>query len=592
MRYQIIKQTLTAAFLSPIFLNLTQGMEVPQDCTLKANISTIELEQSEINKKYHLEETVLDLIQIIKISINISDDTSAHRAKSHGYKICCSPHIFKIIPRNKEELHRWCAQGFQYNGVDGLYAKRERSCKSVIRSLLEGMFGLDYFYQKRTDSSQRKLVQKILEKALQELDKITPKTENLAVDALEVFLEDLSKKLSEIPDGKILALFGTTEASYKCEDILKELLTEFSSLSNQNKKDALQDILQKARLDLVQLPDDTPPNELGLFMAEVSNSLSQVMDDEPLGHQRDPLEIYKTSSKLVKDYKDEIKFCTLNGVLLNPQGYQYKTTISGAQILMLSEKRMIQCKSIIADLKIKFESLFGGDQLNAGQKVLDKYSQKFSDIYGKSSDSRWYILTKELMEELSAELSKALDKRPLNSNINPLKIYVDQIPHFVEKKQFTDHYSFRLFCCGIQQGCLPLVQYVIHYHNNIWDRMNLADELTFFQDGHLYTLMTYLIMKDYVDIFDSLIQCKEFKDYAFGSVLKDLTGNTPLHTLAKQGSKEMIQRFLKEQDIVNVCLKSKNLWGENGMNPVQIALKEKQPQGIINILAAASRRGI
>ncbi len=44
--------------------------------------------------------------------------------------------------------------------------------------------------------------------------------------------------------------------------------------------------------------------------------------------------------------------------------------------------------------------------------------------------------------------------------------------------------------------------------------------------------MTYIIKKDhdrkdydknvYVDIFDCLIQRKEFKDYAFGRVLKDL----------------------------------------------------------------------
>ncbi len=53
----------------------------------------------------------------------------------------------------------------------------------------------------------------------------------------------------------------------------------------------------------------------------------------------------------------------------------------------------------------------------------------------------------------------------------------------------------------------------------------------------------------------------------------------------------MIQRFLKENDIVNLGLNSKNLSGEKGMNPVQIALKMRQPQEIINILAIASGRG-
>ncbi len=42
---------------------------------------------------------------------------------------------------------------------------------------------------------------------------------------------------------------------------------------------------------------------------------------------------------------------------------------------------------------------------------------------------------------------------------------------------------------------------------------------------------------------------------------------------------------------MKLCLNSKNFWGEKGMNPVQIALEMRQPQGIINILAIASRRG-
>lgn len=147
----------------------------------------------------------------------------------------------------------------------------------------------------------------------------------------------------------------------------------------------------------------------------------------------------------------------------------------------------------------------------------------------------------------------------------------------------TEHYSFRLFCYGIHNGCLPLVQYVLTNHNNIWDRKDLREELSFSMENTSFTLITYLIKRDYLDMFDYLIRNREFQDYSFGVGIKNGVGNTPFHTLAKYGSQAMIERFLKEHDLVNLCMNSDNLRGENKMDPLQLAESLGRPEPILSL---------
>lgn len=150
----------------------------------------------------------------------------------------------------------------------------------------------------------------------------------------------------------------------------------------------------------------------------------------------------------------------------------------------------------------------------------------------------------------------------------------------------TAHYSFRLFCYGIHNDYLPLIRYVLEYYNNIWERKDLSDELIFSLHDNSYTMITYLIKRDFISIFDYLIQNKDFRSYTFGSGIKNGMGNTPFHTLAKYGSLEMLQRFLREKELVNLCLNSENIAGENGMNPLQIAQSVERLVEIINVLSA------
>lgn len=147
----------------------------------------------------------------------------------------------------------------------------------------------------------------------------------------------------------------------------------------------------------------------------------------------------------------------------------------------------------------------------------------------------------------------------------------------------SGQYSFHLFRFGVHTGSLPVVQYILGYHNHFWSQADLSDKLSFSLGKDNFTFMTYLIKKDYVEIFDYLTRSQEFKDIAFGPKLKNAMGNTPLHTLAKYGSKAMIERFLKEQDLVDLCLKSENISGENGANPLQIAQRMSRPEEISSL---------
>lgn len=157
-----------------------------------------------------------------------------------------------------------------------------------------------------------------------------------------------------------------------------------------------------------------------------------------------------------------------------------------------------------------------------------------------------------------------------------------------DRQMSTEHYSFRLFCYGIHKGCLPLVQYVLTYHNNIWHRSELRNELSFSESfafgSKIYTLITYLIVTDQTQIFDYLLTIKEFRDFSFGPGSKNGVGNTPFHTLAKYGSETMIERFLKEKDLVSLCLNPENIKGEGEMNPLQVAKKYERDNRIIGML--------
>lgn len=147
----------------------------------------------------------------------------------------------------------------------------------------------------------------------------------------------------------------------------------------------------------------------------------------------------------------------------------------------------------------------------------------------------------------------------------------------------TEHYSFRLFCFGVQGACLPLIRYVMECHNNIWDRVDLETELKFPIDYTTFNLMTYLIKADYIDIFDYLVGYEEFKTFAFGTILKNYMGNTPLHTLAKYGSKSMIECFLAKKELMDLCLQPDNIRGERGMTPLEISQKMQRSPEIIDL---------
>ncbi len=151
----------------------------------------------------------------------------------------------------------------------------------------------------------------------------------------------------------------------------------------------------------------------------------------------------------------------------------------------------------------------------------------------------------------------------------------------------TEQYSFQLFLYGIQHGSLPLIQYVLQYHNNFWDRKNLSRELQFSLEQTRYTMITYLIKGGFFEIFDYIIKSKEFRNFTFGSGMKNAMGNTPFHTLAKYGSPAMIERFLREKDLVDLCLNVDNIKGEKGMNPLQIAESLAKSEGILNLLREA-----
>lgn len=151
----------------------------------------------------------------------------------------------------------------------------------------------------------------------------------------------------------------------------------------------------------------------------------------------------------------------------------------------------------------------------------------------------------------------------------------------------TEQYSFQLFLHGIQYGGLPLIQYVLEYHNNFWDRKNLGRELQFSLENNCYTMITYLIKRNFLEIFDYVIKSEDFRDFTFGPGMKNAMGNTPFHTLAKYGSQEMIARFLEEKDLVDLCLNADNIKGEKGLNPLQIAESLEKPEEILNHLREA-----
>lgn len=150
----------------------------------------------------------------------------------------------------------------------------------------------------------------------------------------------------------------------------------------------------------------------------------------------------------------------------------------------------------------------------------------------------------------------------------------------------TAHYSFRLFCFGVHNECLPLIRYVLEYHNNIWDRKDLSEDLSFSLLNNSYTMITYLIKRDSIPIFDYLIQNKDFRAYTFEAGLKNGMGNTPFHTMAKYGSLEMIQRFIREKELLDICLNSVNISGEDGKSPLQLAQSLARPIEIIDVLSS------
>lgn len=178
-----------------------------------------------------------------------------------------------------------------------------------------------------------------------------------------------------------------------------------------------------------------------------------------------------------------------------------------------------------------------------------------------------------------------------------------------------------LFYNGIDLGVLPFVRYTLENHNSFWTRKDLRRELTFYlsriavsvgnipimeknksyNPNHLdtqqrnsfenssFTLITYLILKNEISLFDYMIQPPDVRNFSFGVGSKNGVGNTPFHTLGKYGSEAMIQRFLKEDDLVTLCLNVDNIQGEYGqgeenLNPVQLAQKFNRPQTVIDLL--------
>lgn len=156
---------------------------------------------------------------------------------------------------------------------------------------------------------------------------------------------------------------------------------------------------------------------------------------------------------------------------------------------------------------------------------------------------------------------------------------------FEEPEKLNEvHYTLKLFMFGVQNNKVPLVRYILEYHNNIWDRLHLSDELMFeYTDKVSCTLVTYLIRKDYIELFDFLIQNKSFIKYCFQDNLKNGVGNTPYHTMAKYASYDLIKRFQQERELLELCLSPQNFNGEDCRSPLSLAKRMHRSPEIIGL---------
>lgn len=153
----------------------------------------------------------------------------------------------------------------------------------------------------------------------------------------------------------------------------------------------------------------------------------------------------------------------------------------------------------------------------------------------------------------------------------------------------TADYSFRLFCFGIHNGILPLIRYTLDQHSNFWNQADIVKKLRFDFAKTNYSLTAFLILKNDVPAFEISISNQDFRNFAFGTALKNGMRNTPLHTLAKYGKEPMISWFLGKHDLLDICLHPDNLYGEDHLTPSQIAKRTDKPEDVIALFLEAEQ---
>jgi hypothetical protein len=164
------------------------------------------------------------------------------------------------------------------------------------------------------------------------------------------------------------------------------------------------------------------------------------------------------------------------------------------------------------------------------------------------------------------------------------KGYEEGSEYGYESGYFTN-YSPTLFKFGIENNYVPFVNFVLEQYPATVTKSSLTD-IDFEIEGAKSKLFTYVFRKNSVGLFDVLIRNEAIRDICFKDTdnFKNHLGNTPLHTVIKYGSPDMIKKFLGQTELMEICLAPENIKGAEGKNPLQFAEMREDSQIIKQIL--------